>query len=110
LGGQNVAFGNQAGVFVSGNVSQEINIVKAGVTVPVFDPYTMTFPFLDPYASSSTRSTGKDRWPDARLLNPKAAAQESVLRKAYLIYISLSGDCSAHVCGSISNRRLAAQW
>jgi hypothetical protein len=46
-----VTFGNQAGVFVSGNVSQEINIVKAGVTVPVFDSYTMTFPFSDPYAS-----------------------------------------------------------
>jgi len=36
----------------------------------------------------------KSRWPKARLLNPKQAARNSVLWKAYLFYSQLSGDAA----------------
>ena len=36
----------------------------------------------------------KSRWPKARLLNPKQAAKDSVLWKAYLFYSQLSGDAA----------------
>jgi hypothetical protein len=36
----------------------------------------------------------KSRWPKAKLLSPKQAAEESVLRKAYLIYSKLSVDAA----------------
>lgn len=36
----------------------------------------------------------KSRWPKAKLLNPKQAATNSVLKKAYLVYSKLSGDAS----------------
>lgn len=36
----------------------------------------------------------KSRWPGARLLNPKQAVKDSVLRKAYLVYSKLSGDAA----------------
>ncbi len=36
----------------------------------------------------------KSRWPGAKLLNPKQTVKDSVLRQAYLVYSTLSGDAA----------------